>query len=46
MDPPLFKVSDTHYAATWFTSRASSEVKPPAVVEKRILQMKAGEQHD
>ncbi|UIJ67522.1 ABC transporter ATP-binding protein [Bacillus cereus] len=46
MDPPLFKVSDTHYAATWLLHEQAPEVKPPTVVEKRILQMKAGEQHD
>ncbi|KOS29780.1 peptide ABC transporter ATP-binding protein [Bacillus anthracis] len=46
MDPPLFKVSDTHYAATWLLHEQAPEVRPPAVVEKRILQMKAGEQHD
>ena len=46
MEPPLFKVSDTHYAATWLLHEQAPEVKPPAVVEKRILQMKAGEQHD
>ena len=46
MDPPLFKVSDTHYAATWLLHDKAPEKKPPAVVEKRILQMKAGEQHD
>ncbi len=38
MDPPLFKVSDTHYAATWLLHEQAPEVKPPAVVEKRILQ--------
>ncbi len=46
MEPPLFKVSDTHYAATWLLHEQAPEVKPPATVEKRILQMKAGEQHD
>ncbi|HDR7950894.1 TPA: ABC transporter ATP-binding protein [Bacillus toyonensis] len=46
MEPPLFKVSDTHYAATWLLHEQAPEVKPPTVVEKRILQMKAGEQHD
>ncbi len=34
MDPPLFKVSDTHYAATWLLHEQAPEVKPPAVVEK------------
>ncbi len=46
MEPPLFKVSDTHYAATWLLHEHAHAVQPPAVVEKRILQMKAGEQHD
>ncbi|TKJ05289.1 ABC transporter ATP-binding protein, partial [Bacillus cereus] len=44
MDPPLFKVSDTHYAATWLLHEQAPEVKPPAVVERRILPMKAAEQ--
>ncbi|WP_459500739.1 ABC transporter ATP-binding protein [Bacillus sp. C1] len=46
MEPPLFKVSDTHYAATWLLHEQAPEVKPPETVQKRILQMKAGEQHD
>ena len=33
MEPPLFKVSDTHYAATWLLHEQAPEVKPPAVVE-------------
>ncbi|MBO1625993.1 peptide ABC transporter ATP-binding protein [Bacillus cereus] len=46
MEPPLFKVSDTHYAATWLLHEQAPKVQPPEVVQKRILQMKAGEQHD
>ncbi|PFA24654.1 ABC transporter ATP-binding protein [Bacillus cereus] len=46
MEPPFFKVSDTHYAATWLLHEQAPEVQPPEVVQKRILQMKAGEQHD
>ncbi|WP_410981696.1 ABC transporter ATP-binding protein [Bacillus cereus] len=46
MEPPFFKVSDTHYAATWLLHEQAPEVDPPEVVKKRILQMKAGEQHD
>ncbi|PFK46665.1 peptide ABC transporter ATP-binding protein [Bacillus cereus] len=46
MEPPLFKISDTHYAATWLLHEQAPEVDPPEVVKKRILQMKAGEQHD
>ncbi|PFW89721.1 peptide ABC transporter ATP-binding protein [Bacillus pseudomycoides] len=46
MEPPFFKVSDTHYAATWLLHEQAPEVQPPEVVQKRILQMKAGEQRD
>lgn len=46
MDPPLFKVSDTHYAATWLLHEQAPYVEPPEIVQKRIRQMKAGEQHD
>lgn len=33
MEPPLFKVSDTHYAATWLLHEQAPEVKPLTVVE-------------
>ncbi|MGG2093211.1 ABC transporter ATP-binding protein [Bacillus sp. S13(2024)] len=46
MEPPLFKVSDTHYAATWLLHEEAPNVEPPEIVQKRIRQMKAGEQHD
>ncbi|MEI4831445.1 ABC transporter ATP-binding protein [Bacillus sp. FJAT-53711] len=46
MEPPLFKVSDTHYAATWLLHDDAPKVEPPEIVQKRIRQMKAGEQHD
>ncbi len=46
MDPPLFKVSDTHYAATWLLHEQAPKVEPPEIVQRRIRQMKAGEQHD
>ncbi|MDR4174264.1 ABC transporter ATP-binding protein, partial [Bacillus nitratireducens] len=46
MASPLFKVSDTHYAVTWLLHEPAQEVKPPAVVEKRIRQLKEGEQHE
>ena len=46
MEPPLFKVSDTHYAATWLLHEDAPKVEPPEIVQKRIRQMKAGEQHD
>ena len=37
MDPPLFKVSDTHYAATWLLHEQAPEVRPPAVVENAFF---------
>ncbi|MCP1122851.1 MULTISPECIES: ABC transporter ATP-binding protein [Bacillus] len=46
MEPPLFKVSDTHYAATWLLHEQAPNVEPPEIVQRRIRQMKAGEQHD
>lgn len=46
MDPPLFKVSNTHYAATWLLHEQAPSVEPPEIVKKRIRQMKAGEQRD
>lgn len=33
--PPLFKVSDTHYAATWLLHENAPKVTPPAVIIKR-----------
>ncbi|HDX9579866.1 TPA: ABC transporter ATP-binding protein [Bacillus pseudomycoides] len=46
MEPPLFKVSETHYAATWLLHEQAPKVEPPEIVQRRIRQMKAGEQHD
>ncbi|MCM3735123.1 ABC transporter ATP-binding protein [Bacillus cytotoxicus] len=46
MEPPLFKVSETHYAATWLLHEQAPNVEPPEIVQRRIRQMKAGEQHD
>ncbi|ENQ3107539.1 ABC transporter ATP-binding protein [Bacillus cereus] len=46
MEPPLFKISDTHYAATWLLHEQAPKVEPPEIVQRRIRQMKAGEQHD
>lgn len=33
--PPMFKVSDTHYAATWLLDDRAPEVTPPASIVKR-----------
>ena len=35
LEPPLFKVSDTHYAATWLLHPDAPAVKPPAEIRAR-----------
>ena len=35
-EPPLFKVSDTHYAATWLLHPDSPKVEMPASLKRRI----------
>jgi oligopeptide transport system ATP-binding protein len=42
MEPPMFKVSDTHYAATWLLHEDAPKVEPPESVKKRISRMKEG----
>ena len=39
-EPPFFKVSDTHYAATWLLHPDAPKVTPPAIVTERIARMK------
>ena len=34
--PPFFKVSDTHYAATWLLHPDAPEVTPPATIIERM----------
>ncbi len=38
--PPFFKVSDSHYAATWLLHPDAPKVQPPAIVTNRIARMK------
>ena len=38
--PPYFKISDTHYAATWLLHEDSPKVEPPQVIQDRIKAMK------
>ncbi len=42
-EPPLFKISDTHYAATWLLHPNAPKVELPDIVAKRISRMKARE---
>ncbi len=34
-EPPLFRLSDTHYAATWLLDPRAPEVKPPQEIMRR-----------
>ena len=40
MQPPMFKISDTHSAATWLLHPDAPKVNPPKVVVDRIKRMK------
>ena len=44
--PPMFKVSDTHYAATWLLHPDAPKVEPPRIVTERIERMKKLEAQD
>ncbi len=35
-EPPFFKVSDTHYAATWLLHKDAPKVEMPKIVKQRI----------
>ncbi|MGN0752944.1 MAG: oligopeptide/dipeptide ABC transporter ATP-binding protein [Aristaeellaceae bacterium] len=39
-EPPFFKVSDTHYAATWLLHPDAPRIDPPKTVTDRIKAMK------
>ena len=38
--PPMFQVSDTHYAATWLLHPDAPKVDPPKIIRDRIARMK------
>ena len=38
--PPMFKVSDTHYAATWLLHPDAPKAQPPKIILDRIARMK------
>ena len=42
--PPMYKVSDTHYAATWLLHPNAPKVEPPQAVKKRMHQFKQEQQ--
>ncbi|MBR0085391.1 MAG: ATP-binding cassette domain-containing protein [Lachnospiraceae bacterium] len=37
--PPMFKITDTHYAATWLLHPNAPKVEPPKIVMERIRRM-------
>jgi oligopeptide transport system ATP-binding protein len=39
IEPPMFKISDTHYAATWLLHPNAPKVEMPEVVKHRIERM-------
>lgn len=39
MQPPLFKITDTHYAATWLLHPNAPKVSRPAQLQERIEQL-------
>lgn len=41
-EPPIFKLSDTHYAATWLLHPKAHKVELPDVLRARIERMKRG----
>ncbi|WP_082234648.1 ABC transporter ATP-binding protein [Halobacillus massiliensis] len=38
-EPPMFKVSDTHYAATWLLHEHAPDIDPPEAIKKRMAAM-------
>ena len=42
--PPMFRISDTHSAATWLLHPDAPKVEPPAIVTERIQRMLQKEQ--
>ena len=41
-EPPMFRISDTHYAATWSLHPSAPEIPMPDVLRERISRMKEG----
>ena len=39
-EPPLFQISDTHFAATWLLHPKAPKIEPPKIVVDRINRMK------
>ncbi len=46
VDPPMFKISDTHYAATWLLDPRAPKVDMPPELAQRIARMRAEAEKD
>ncbi len=44
--PPFFKISDSHYAATWLLHKDAPKVEMPEILKKRIKVMTSGEDRE
>ena len=44
--PPLFEISETHYAATWLLHPNAPKVNPPKIITERIARMKEAQLHE
>ena len=40
LDPPMFQISETHYAATWLLDERAPKVEMPPELKARIERMK------
>ena len=40
IDPPLFEITPTHYAATWLLHPNAPKVEMPKIITERIQRMK------
>ena len=43
MEPPMFRISDTHYAATWLLHPDAPKVEIPKIISERIARMREKE---
>ena len=41
VDPPMFKITDTHYAATWLLDPRAPKVEMPPELKDRVARMRA-----
>ena len=45
MQPPMYQVSPTHYAATWLLHPNAPKVEIPKIITERIKRMQEGDKH-